>query len=143
MPDKQLKDICKINMCEYRFFRDDKKSEKERKNFVFPPFDELLHKARQAIKELGFDEINHVKPSSANCIIRVFMKKDYIYECSEKHNIYGFACFIKNKGKWVSYSESGSTYEIDFSKFIFRFWFFQDEYVDYDCDFMDCYLKVE
>lgn len=108
-----------------------------RRNDV-PDVFELREQAIEKIKELGFTEIIQVAPKNANCIIRVFSRFNLEHEINEMYSIYGYNCYTKSKGIWIT----GKDFEISFSKCKRICWIFQDEYVDFDCDFVDFYVKV-
>jgi len=92
------------------------------------------------ILKLGFDNVSTVEPKYANCIIRIFTKRHFKYEMGEIHNVYGFNCFVKENGIWLS--ESNNLFKINFLKHVITCWLSQDESVDYDCDFVDCYVRI-
>ena len=109
-------------------------------NFVVPSLNEVKESVFQEILKLGFSSIERVEPNKANCIIRVFQKLHYHYMDNLIYNIYGATCFTQRaSGQWVT---SPAGFEIDYSKHIMRHWLCQDEYIDFDLDFFDCYVKV-
>ena len=98
--------------------------------------------AVEKILSEGFHEVNRVSPDDANCIIRVFNKCHYPYSENSIHNLCGFLCFTKSSNSiWVS-TPSTSPIELNFSKYIQRQYIFQDQYIDYNCDFFDSYVYV-
>ena len=109
-------------------------------NFVVPSFNEVKESVFQEILKLGFSSIERVEPNKANCIIRVFQKSHYHYDTDLTYNVYGYSCYtLSNTGQWVT---SLADFKIDYSKHILRHWLCQDEYIDFDLDFFDCYVKV-
>lgn len=110
------------------------------KEMIFPTIEELQKMAFQKLSDKGFN-VERVSPSDANCIIHVFKKLHYPYE-DEIHNICGYDCFTKKINRWISTSDMGDDFELDFSKCVSRHWLYQDEYIDYDCDFFDVYVKI-
>ena len=109
-------------------------------NFVVPSLTEVKESVFQEILNLGFTSIELVEPSKANCIIRVFQKLHYHYDVDLTYNVYGATCYtLNNVGQWVT---SIADFKIDYSKYILRHWLCQDEYIDFDLDFFDCYVKV-
>ena len=110
----------------------------------FPTLEELAKMAIEKILEAGFHEVKRVAPNDANCIIRVFNKLHYAYQenMDEIHNLCGFNCFSKKLCAWVSIADNGDEFNLDFSKCVQRQWIYQDEYIDYDCNFFDCYVYV-
>ncbi len=108
-----------------------------------PDFTELQEYAFQTIRGLGFTSINLVMPWRANLIVRLFYKRHYPYDCLEMHNLYGYLCYTRSGLSWVTDSNRGNLVLFDPSKCVHRCWFYQDEYVDYDCNFIDFYLKIK
>lgn len=113
----------------------------EGQSFVIPSFVEIKETIFNQLRASGFSHINFVHPSKANCIVRIFKSLNYKYE-DVFYDIYGAHCFTRKSGKWISMSKGGE-FEIDFSKFEIRHWLFQDEYIDFNIDFFDCYLKIK
>jgi len=139
--NNQKEKIRKIMLYEYALKeRDGLAIDHTGKNFLIPTFPEIREIIFKQILELGFSKIEIVAPNKANCIIRVFQKLHYKYD-SLIYNLYGAHCFTLKSGKWISTSISGN-FEIDYSDFYSRHWLFQDEYIDFDLDFFDCYVKI-
>ena len=112
------------------------------KKIEFPSLEELYKIAVKQILSEGFREVNRVSPDDANCIIRVFNKCHYPYSRKSIHNLCGFMCFTKNSNNIWTSTCGNSQIELNFSKFIQRQYIFQDEYIDYNCDFFDSYVYV-
>lgn len=114
------------------------------KEFIIPSFVELRQSIISEILKLGFSKVEIVKPSKANCIIRVYQKLHYTYEFggeTDTYNLYGAHCYTLNDRKWIT-SAFQDDFEINYSKCIIRHWICQDEYIDFDCDFFDCYVQI-
>lgn len=109
----------------------------DKNDFTPPSFFEIKKIILDKLQNVGLSKIECVKPYRANCIIRVYQQLDYRYE-DLIISMYGVKCYIKPNKIWITDNNS----RIDFSKCIIRRWFFQDEYVDHDCDFFDCYVKI-
>lgn len=110
------------------------------KEVPLPTQEELLRMAFQRISNKGFS-IERVAPNDANCIIRVFSKHDYSYD-NEIYNLCGFNFFTKKFNGWMSISTRGDDFQLDYAKSLHRLWLYQDEYLDLECDFFDCYVQV-
>ena len=103
-------------------------------------WDQLRKRLIEQIEELGY-EVKFVKPSQANCIIRVFNDVK-TYE-NAKYRIIGGNCFMKNpNGAWMSESGRGDSFELHYEQHEIRVWFFQDEYWDVKVNFFDTYVKI-
>lgn len=112
----------------------------EGSSFVLPSLNEVKESVFQEILKLGFSNIERVEPNKANCIVRVFQKLHYHYRDNLIYNVYGASCYtLNNAGQWVT---SLADFKIDYSKYILKHWLCQDEYIDFDLDFFDCYVKV-
>lgn len=109
---------------------------------IIPSFPQIREMVFDKILKSGFSEIKLVSPGEANCIIRVYKKQHYEYERDIVFNLYGADCFTKKSGKWVSKGEQRES-NINYSKCIIRNWLYQDEYVDINCDFFDCYCMIK
>ena len=108
------------------------------KEFVIPSFPEIKEEICKEVLKLGFSKFEIVKPSKANCIIRVFQKLHYQYEYNQIYNLYGAFCYVR--------SADGFKRQhciIDYSECVIKLWLFQDEYIDINCDFFDCYVKIK
>lgn len=140
----QKKEIRRICFFEYACREKDGKPITDHdKEFVIPSLNEIKESIFKEILKLGFSSIERVGPNNANCIIRVFQKSHYHYDDVLTYNIYGAACFTQKSGQWVTSSFGGSQdFKINFSQYIVRHWLHQDEYIDFDLDFFDCYVKV-
>ena len=115
----------------------------EGKDFIIPAISEIKETAFQEILKLGFSNIEKVEPNKANCIVRIFKKLHYHYDNDLTYNIYGYTCFTLKAGSWVTHSLGAfQDFKIDYSKHILRHWLCQDEYIDFDLDFFDCYVKI-
>ena len=114
--------------------------------FVVPSLKEIELLIYEEILKLGFSKVERTSPKYANCIIRVFHKLHYPCDHSSDwkciYNIYGAACFTLVSGKWTSTGFDEKITEIDYSKWVIRHWICQDEYIDFDFDFFDCYVEI-
>ena len=82
----------------------------------------------------------------ANCVIRVYQHlhgeddddSDLLY------NLYGACCYTSGfLNCWHTFNGyTGESIKIDFSKHIIRHWQCQDEYVLFECEFVDYYYKI-
>lgn len=138
---KQKESIRRISLFEYAC--KEKKGQPialDGSNFIVPSLNEVKESVFVEIFKLGFSNIERVEPNKANCIVRVFQKLNYHYDYGLTYNIYGATCYtLNNAGRWVTSSDE---IEIDYSKHIITHWLCQDEYIDFDLDFFDCYVKV-
>lgn len=136
-------EIRQLRFFEYVFYENEGGATNFRnEEFEILSFPEIFKKMSERILKLGFTEIERVEPAKANCIIRIYTKEHYKYEQDLIYNLYGSLCFTFKKGKWSTIGSSGD-YEIDNSKCIMRHWIFQDEYIDFDCDFVDYYVRIK
>ena len=102
----------------------------------------LKQQAFEKVIKAGFS-IEQTSPSNANCIIRFFSNKLRAKnQLGYTQIIYGFYYYTKTFNKWFTSETHYEELEINFSKHEYRVWYFQDEYEDYECDFIDCYVKV-
>lgn len=101
------------------------------------------------IRKMGF-KVEKVNPSKANCIIRVYKgyyNYDTLFEGNKKYCIFGADCFTKGCTKnsvariWIT-DNNGYDCQICFSKWLYKIWFWQDEYITVDTEFFDTYLRV-
>ncbi len=105
-------------------------------------WDQIRKNLIDQLEELGY-EVQFVKPSQANCIIRVFNDVK-TYENDGKYRILGGNCFIKDAtGKWISESSLCDLFELDYEKHELKVWFFQDEYWMVRVNFFDTYVKLK
>lgn len=112
----------------------------------FPNSKETLFRVIDQIRDLGFASITVLSSPTkykANVILRVYSKRHQPYDCKEIHNLYGHYCFVRHWFSWITTSPRGDTMHRNPKKASLRVWFYQDEYVDYDCDFVDFYLKIK
>ena len=107
-----------------------------------PCFTEIRDFIIQQIEILGFVVDTQAEKSKCNCIIRVFQDIDYDYGDS-LITFYGASCFAPRAGQWVSHGLNGKEFKIDHNNCVWRSWIFQDEYIDFECEFEDFYIKVE
>lgn len=110
-------------------------------DFVIPSIFQLFDYICEQIINAGFSKIERVEPNKANCIIRVFQKLHYEYEFEQIFNIYGANCFVKRGRDWFS-ETNGSIFKLDYSKYIIKQWLYQDEYILFDTDYVDFYVKI-
>lgn len=111
------------------------------KEFKMLSFDEIRDEVYKMIREMGFSKIEYASPLNANCVIRVFQKKHYHYD-GMTYNVYGAQCFTKKDNQWTTKNSSGET-KINFSKCKFIHWICQYDYIDFDFDFFDCYVRID
>ena len=137
---EQKQKIRRINQFESFYNETEGIPYRGKQSIKIPDVWEIKQDAISKILRLGFNEVKMVSPKEANCIIRVFTKRHFKYEMGEVHNLYGFNCFVKENGTWLS--ESNNVFKIDFSKHVITCFLCQDESVEYDCDFVDCYVKI-
>lgn len=137
---EQKKEIRNINLFEELVFNKKGISLDNKKKVYIPDVWELKEQAIKRIKDKGFSKIERVEPDYANCVIRIFNKKEVGFGVNVITNVYGYNCFTKENGKWVS--ESCNKFEMDFEKYKVGYWLCSDEYITYDCDFVDVYVKI-
>ena len=111
-----------------------------KKKVHIPNVWELKDEAIKRILEKGFTKVERVEPKRANCIIRIFNNHKEELGRDIMTEIYGFNCFVKEDGKWVA--EGCNKFEINFEKCEVGYWLCPDEYVTYDCNFTDFYVKI-
>lgn len=111
------------------------------KTFVMLTPNQVKAEIEKEILKMGFSKIRRVSPTWANCIIRVYEKVRYDYEDGLVYNLYGAECYTKDRGCWVT-KTSGELYRINHERSLHRHWICQDEYIDFDCDFFDCYVRI-
>ena len=112
----------------------------KQKPINIPDVWEIRREAMRQIQAIGFANIEPIEPKNANCIIRIFTKRHFEYENEEIHNVYGFQCFVKENGIWIS--EMGKILQINFKKCEIIHFLLPNESVEYSCDFIDCYVKI-
>lgn len=111
------------------------------KTYLDLRWDQIRRKIMNQLEKKGY-EVQFVKPSHANCVIRVFNDVK-TYEYDNKYRILGGNCFVKDiTGKWISESSLGDPFELDYEKHELRVWFFQDEYWMVKVNFFDTYVKL-
>jgi len=137
---EQRKDIRNINSFEEFYGNKKGVSFHNKKKVHIPDVWELKEQAIKRIIDIGFSQVQRVEPRHANCIIRIFNKRNVELGRDVMTNIYGFNCFVKEDGKWVS--ESCNKFEISYEKYKVGYWLYPDEYVTYDCDYADFYVKI-
>ena len=102
----------------------------------------LKQRAFEKVIKAGFS-IEQTSPNNANCIIRIFSNKLHAEkQFGFTQMIYGFNYYTKTLNKWITKTIHNQELELNFSKCEFRVWYFQDEYADCGCDFVDCYVKI-
>lgn len=158
------------NLSEFKFFFNERNGivmdNTGEKTVHFPSTEEIRSNVFNQIRNLGFTSITVVNtPRKANVILRIVSKKHQPYDGKEIHNLYGNYCFVRygfswiitcphgeiRKTKvdspipfsWLTTSPCGNTFYRNAEKASIRIWFYQDEYVEYDCDFVDIYLKIK
>lgn len=104
-------------------------------------WEQIRKKLINQLEEIGY-EVKFVKPSQANCVIRVF--NDVKSYENQKYRILGGNCFIKDvNGTWLSGSDRGNTFELNYEYHELKIWFFQDESWDVRVNFFDTYVKLK
>lgn len=133
--------IRRTNMFEATYKEKDGIAYLNQKPIEIPDVWEIKREAMKQILSIGFSRIKLVEPKNANCIVRIFTKRHFKYENYEIHNVYGFQCFVKEKGVWLS--DIGNIFKMNFEKCEIIHYLLDNESVEYNCDFIDCYVKVE
>lgn len=110
------------------------------KEFIIPPLSQIKEQIFKKIYDAGFEKIEIVSPNKANCLIRIFQKLHYKYDYSI-YNVYGVSCYVLKKGKWILESD-GTEFSLDYSKEKIKHWICQDDYIVFDMDFVDLYVKI-
>lgn len=145
LTNTQKESIRKVDLYDYSLYEKKGKAiQSNGKEFIIPSFVELRQIIFNDILKLGFSKIEIVKPSNANCIVRVYKKLHYKYDSglsTNIYNIYGAHCYTLKDRKWITSTFQYDS-EIDYSKCIIRHWICQDEYIDFDYDFFDCYVQI-
>ena len=121
--------------------RDGKPITEKGKPFIMLTPNQVKAEIEAEILSYGFSKIKKVSPTWANCIIRVYEKVRYDYEDGLVYNLYGAECYTQDRGVWVTRS-GGDLYRINHAKSVHRHWICQDEYIDFDCDFFDTYVRI-
>lgn len=112
-----------------------------KKQYLDLRWDQIRARLITQLEELGY-EVQFVKPSQANCIIRVYNDVKS-YGC-EKYRILGGNCFLKDgTGCWKSESDRGDFFELNYEQHELKIWFFQDESWDVRVNFFDTYVKLK
>ena len=114
----------------------------EQKEFVIPSFIELRKLATEQLLEIGFDSIEPIAPKYANCIIRVF-KSLHHREENEFCNAYGYCCYTRLDGEWISSSCGKDLVPINYSKHIQKLPLLSDEFIMFDTEFFDYYCFLD
>lgn len=139
------------NLSEFKFFHNEcngivmDDTGKEPVRFL-PDSTEIFLDVCDKIRNLGFTSIKVLGSPvkyKANVILRIYSKKHQPYDCKEIHNLYGHYCFVRHGFSWITTSPRGDAFRRNAKRAPIRIWFYQDEYVDYDCDFTDIYLKIK
>lgn len=110
------------------------------KEFIIPQLSDLKAEIFKKIYDWGFEKIEIVSPNKANCLIRIFQKLHYKYDCSI-YNVYGVSCYVLKNGKWMLESD-GDEFQLDYSKEKIKHWICQDDYIVFDMDFLDLYVRI-
>lgn len=102
-------------------------------------FPEIFEQVKDMIISEGFSSVKRVSPIRSNCIIRVFRTEHYVFEAPNwVYNIYGANCYVKFLGTFHTCND----FPIDYSSCKTRSWICQDEYIDFDHQFVDYYVYV-
>lgn len=134
--------IRKINLfCYSSEEKDGKPIKMDGSEFTIPPFMDLKQIATDEILNSGFSSVETVEPSNANCIIRVFKKLHHPHD-DTFYNAYGYCCYTRLLGEWNTSPNGMDYYPLNPSKFKYRISIFQDEYVELNLGFFDCYVKI-
>lgn len=145
LTDLQKEQIRNVKLYDYSYKEKKGKAITDNgKQFIIPSFVELKQIIFSEIMKLGFSKIEIVKPSKANCIIRVYQKLHYNYDFpveTNTYNLYGAHCYTLKSGKWTTSAYQDDAI-INFSEFTIRHWICQDDYIDFNCDFFDCYVQI-
>lgn len=105
-------------------------------------WDQIRRRLISLLEKEGY-EVQFVKPSQSNCVIRVFNDVK-TYENQNQYRVLGGNCFIKDpNGNWTSKSDTGNTFELNYEQHEIRVWFLQDEYWDVKVNFFDTYVKLK
>lgn len=105
-------------------------------------WDQIRQELIKQLEEKGY-EVKFVKPSAANCVIRVYNDVK-TYEFDNKYRILGGNCFTKDiTGKWIGESSLCDDFELDYEKHELKVWFYQDEYWMVRVNFFDTYVSLK
>lgn len=86
------------------------------------------------------DKVERVSPFRANIIVRVYQVRHYKYDFGSIYNLYGADCYVKNWFKWYT-ENNGELFSLNHSKNCIRHWLYPDEYIDFNTEFIDIYLR--
>ena len=111
-----------------------------KKKVHIPGMLELKDMAFKRIIETGYSKIERVKPSLANCIVRVFYWRQNGISKNVMSCVYGYNCYVKENQKWLTGLDGNL--EINFSEHKIGRWVCPDDYIVYNCDFADFYVKI-
>ena len=114
----------------------------DQKEFVIPSFIELRKSVIEQLLEIGFDSVEPIAPKYANCIIRVFKCLHLRYETSFC-NAYGYCCYTRLDGEWLSASSSKDLVPINYSKHVQKLPLLSDECILFDTEFFDFYCFLD
>lgn len=110
--------------------------------FKMLEFQEIFENVKAAIISEGFSTVERVSPKKSNCIIRAYKTKHYKYDDVLTYNIYGSYCYVRNGLFFTTIDTQGDTFSIDYAHCRTRRWLCQDEYIDFDHEFVDFYVRV-
>lgn len=117
-----------------------------KKEFIIPSPYEILSDFCSEILNCGFSKVERVAPDEANCIIRVFEKRHLKgpANCFENrvYNLYGGNCFIKKDNDWIARSENDTEFKFNPEKCEQRLWLYQDDFLEFEADFVDFYVRI-
>ena len=110
--------------------------------FQMLDFQEIFERTKATIISEGFSSVERVSPKNSNCIIRAYKTNHYKYDDVLTHNIYGSYCYVRNGLEFTTIDTQGETYPINYSHCRTRRWLCQDEYIDFEHDFVDYYVRI-
>lgn len=110
--------------------------------FKMLDFQEIFESVKATIISEGFSTVERVSPKQSNCIIRAYKTKHYKYDDVLTYNIYGGYCYVRNGLFFTTIDTQGDTYSIDYTRCRTRRWLCQDEYIDFNHEFVDFYVRV-
>jgi len=139
----QKKEIRRIKIHDYSFYEKNGQAITHKgQKFNVLGFTQLKKAVFEEILALGFTNIQVVSPRKANCIIRLYQKLHYHYEGSMVYNLYGAECYTLEHFKWVTKEIGKGNREINYSKHLITHIIKEDESINFDCEFFDCYVRV-
>lgn len=106
-----------------------------------PYLEEVRAMAIEKLESMGY-QVKKIKPSDANCVIRVYNNLEYSHG-DDKYCLLGAICHTKAHGanKWVWYDEQGNEHAMDYESCKIEEKF-KGEPKEVEVEFFDTYVNV-